>query len=174
MSPRTLAAVACLFLKCTIAATAVAATQSVTVIWNANSEPDVAGYRLFYGTESRVYTGQVDAPGPTAVVSNLTEGETYYFAAIAYNSAGFESQLSAEISYTPGGQPGGLANVSTRARVTDGEDVLIGGFIITGDLPRTVVLRGLGPSLTGLGVAGAATDPVLTLFDSTGASARLQ
>jgi hypothetical protein len=170
MFPRTLATAACaLFLKCAIAATAVSAAQNVTVVWDANSEPDVVGYRLFYGTESRVYTNQVDVPGPMGVASDLSEGETYYFAAVAYNIYGFQSQLSAEISYTPGRQTGGLANVSTRARVTGGEDVIIGGFIITGDIPRTVVLRGLGPSLTRSGVADAARDPVLTLFDSTGA-----
>jgi len=169
MFTRTLVTAVCaLFLKCVIAATAVAATQSVTVIWDANSEPDVVGYRLFYGTESRVYTNQVGVPGPMAVVTDLSEGETYYFAAIAYNVDGLASPLSAEISYIPGGQTGGLANVSTRARVTDGENVLIGGFIITGDTPRTVVLRGLGPSLARSGVEHVATDPVLTLFDSTG------
>ena len=169
MFPRTFAvAAAALFLKCAIATT-VSATQSVTVIWDANSEPDVIGYRLFYGRESRVYTNQVDVPGPMAVASNLSEGETYYFAAVAYNIIGLESQLSAEISYTPGRPTGGLANVSTRARVTDGENVVIGGFIITGDIPSTVVLRGLGPSLTRSGVADATGDPVLTLFDSTGA-----
>ena len=168
MFPRTLVVTAgALFLKCAIA-TAVSAAQSVTVMWDANPEPDVIGYRLFYGGESGVYTNQVDVPGPMAVVNNLSEGETYYFAAIAYNSNGFESQLSTEISYTPGAQTSGLANVSTRARVAGGENVLIGGFIITGDIPRTVVLRGLGPSLARSGVIGAAMDPMLTLFNSAG------
>ena len=184
MFTRILAATLCaLFLQCAIVSTAIAATQSVTVSWDANSEPNVIGYRLFYGTASRVYTNQVDVPGPMAVASALSEGETYYFAALAYNSDGLQSELSAEISYNVSGGPpspsptpsatptpesSGLVNVSTRARVaTSGEDVLIGGFIITGDTP--VVLRGLGPSLTGWGVEHAATDPVLTLFDSTGA-----
>jgi hypothetical protein len=170
MFTRTLAAAVCaLFLKCALAATAVAAPRSVTVIWDANSEPDIVGYRLFYGTQSRVYTNQVDVPGPMAVASHLAEGETYYFAAVAYNIDGLESELSDEISYTTERQTGALTNVSTRERVTDGEDVLIGGFIITGGIPRTVVLRGLGPSLTGSGAADVATDPELTLFDSTGA-----
>jgi hypothetical protein len=171
MFSRTFAATGCaLLLKCAIGVTAVSAAQNVTVMWDANSEPDVVGYRLFYGTQSGLYTSQVEAPGPMAVASGLSEGVTYYFAAVAYNAAGFESQLSSEISYTPGTPTGGLVNVSTRARVTDGENVLIGGFIITGDVPRTIVLRALGPSLTRLGVAGAAPDPVLTLFDSTGAA----
>jgi hypothetical protein len=157
-----------LFLQWAIAAVAIAATQSVTVSWDASSDPGVVGYRLFYGRESRAYTNQVDVPGPMAVASDLSEGETYYFAALAYNIDGLESELSAETSYTPGSQTGGLVNVSTRARVASGEDVLIGGFIVTGDTPRTVALRGLGPSLTRSGVEHAATDPVLTLFDSTG------
>src|SRR5436190_1128571 len=170
MSPRTLVALVCaLFLEWAIVTSAVAATQSVTVIWNANPEPDVIGYRLLYGTESRVYTNRVDVPRPMAVANNLAEGQTYYFAAVAYNMNGLESELSAEISYTPERPAGGLANISTRVHVTDGEDVLIGGFIITGDAQRTVVLRGLGPSLARSGVEGAALDPVLTLFDSTGA-----
>lgn len=171
MSTRTLAVTFCaLFFWCALAATSIAGTQSVTVIWDANPEPDVAGYRLFYGRESGVYTNQVDVPGPMAVASDLSEGETYYFAVLAYNNEGLESELSTEISYSPGTQTGGLVNVSTRARVTNGEDVLIGGFIISGDTPRTVVLRGLGPSLTRSGVANAAADPVLRLFDSTGAT----
>ncbi len=46
-----------------------------------------------------------------------------------------------------------LANISTRVRVGAGENVLIGGFIISGTAPKTVLLRALGPSLpSGLGV----------------------
>lgn len=144
------------------------ATRSVTVMWNANPEPDIVGYRLLYGRESGVYTEQIDVPGPIAIATNLLTGETYYFAAVAYNSGGLQSELSEEISYTVGPSTSGLANVSTRARVSDGEDVVIGGFIIAGDTPRTVVLRGLGPSLTQAGIPGAASDPKLSLFNSTG------
>ncbi len=45
---------------------------------------------------------------------------------------------------------------------------MIGGFIVTGANAKRVVLRGLGPSLTGNGVTGALSDPVLQLFDSQG------
>ncbi|HEY2713664.1 MAG TPA: hypothetical protein VGI60_14210 [Chthoniobacterales bacterium] len=63
-------------------------------------------------------------------------------------------------------------NISTRLDVGTGDDVLIGGFIITGtDTDRKlVVLRGLGPSLNGkIGAASFLPDPVIELHDSTGA-----
>jgi acetyl esterase/lipase len=61
-----------------------------------------------------------------------------------------------------------LLNVSTRARVESGANVMIGGFIITGDAPKKVALRAIGPSLAAAGVTGALADPALQLFDSTG------
>jgi len=56
-----------------------------------------------------------------------------------------------------------LLNISTRMRVQTGENVLIGGFIITGTDPKKVLLRAIGPSLTGQGVPDALADPVLVL-----------
>jgi acetyl esterase/lipase len=61
-----------------------------------------------------------------------------------------------------------LLNVSTRANVLDGESVMVGGFIITGDVDKRVVLRGLGPSLSGSGVTGLLGNPYLELYDSAG------
>jgi hypothetical protein len=63
-----------------------------------------------------------------------------------------------------------LANISTRANVGVGNDVLIGGFIVRGPDTKKVILRALGPSLTGAGVIGAMADPTLELHDSTGAT----
>ncbi|HKP03664.1 MAG TPA: kelch repeat-containing protein [Chthoniobacterales bacterium] len=62
-----------------------------------------------------------------------------------------------------------LANISTRAFVQTGDNVLFGGLIITGGGPKKVVLRALGPSLSNFGIADALLDPVLELHDSTGA-----
>jgi hypothetical protein len=47
---------------------------------------------------------------------------------------------------------------------------MIGGFIITGNAPKRVVIRGIGPSMSGVGVVGAVTDPFLRLFGPTGAT----
>ena len=57
-----------------------------------------------------------------------------------------------------------LLNIATRGKVLTGGDVMIGGFIIQGDAPQTVVVRARGPSLTAAGVPGALQDTVLQLF----------
>jgi hypothetical protein len=64
--------------------------------------------------------------------------------------------------------PAKALNISTRMRVESGNNVLIGGFIINGTAPKTVAIRGIGPSLTPFGVPDALADPVLELHDSSG------
>ena len=59
-----------------------------------------------------------------------------------------------------------LANISTRLAVGTGDNVLIAGFIITGTLPKKIIVRGLGPLLP---VSENLADPTLQLHDSTGA-----
>jgi hypothetical protein len=66
------------------------------------------------------------------------------------------------LGYAP--PPGKLLNISTRMRVQTGDAVLICGFIITGTDSKTIMIRGIGPSLTGLGVPDALQNPTLTLF----------
>jgi hypothetical protein len=58
-----------------------------------------------------------------------------------------------------------LANISTRLRVGSGDNAMIGGFIITGTQPKTVIVRGIGPSLP---VSGALADPVIEVHGSSG------
>jgi hypothetical protein len=73
----------------------------VTLAWDANSEPDVAGYKIHYGPTSRTYSFVVEAGNVTThTISNLQEGLTYFFAATAYSSAGLESDFSEEVSHT--------------------------------------------------------------------------
>lgn len=61
-----------------------------------------------------------------------------------------------------------LVNVSTRAHVGSGANVMIGGFIITGSESKSVAIRALGPSLTKAGVAGVLADPKLDLYNAAG------
>jgi hypothetical protein len=68
--------------------------------------------------------------------------------------------------------PAQLQNISTRLRVQTGDNVLIGGFIVTGNAAKKVILRAIGPSLStnGSGVPGRLVDPTLELVDNAGVS----
>jgi hypothetical protein len=61
-----------------------------------------------------------------------------------------------------------MENISTRADVHTGQGVSIGGFIIAGNVPKNIIVRAIGPSLSGLGIPGALADPILELRDSSG------
>ncbi|MDQ2659413.1 MAG: fibronectin type III domain-containing protein, partial [Verrucomicrobiota bacterium] len=78
--------------------------DSVTLAWNPNPEPDIAGYHVLYGTTSGQLTQVVDEGAATiAIVSTLLPGTQYFFAVTAYNTAAMESSPSSEISYTTAG-----------------------------------------------------------------------
>ena len=143
--------------------------QSVTLAWDSNPEPDIAGYRLYYGKTSQSYRQYVETSATQATASNLVEGTTYFFAATALNTAGVESAFSSEVSYSvPGEILSFLGNVSSRAFVQAGDFAMIGGFILLADAPKKVALRAIGPSLSSAGVNQALADPTLDLLDSSG------
>jgi chitinase len=85
-----------LFTFCLFPAFAFAA--QVTLAWDRNTETDIAGYRLYYGTASRVYTTRIDAGNTDQyTVTGLAAGVTYYFAATAYDVDGNESAFSEQV-----------------------------------------------------------------------------
>ncbi len=61
-----------------------------------------------------------------------------------------------------------LVNLSTRGYVGTGENVLIGGFVVSGNEPKRLLIRAAGPSLGLLNVTGALTDPILNVYDAKG------
>jgi len=63
----------------------------------------------------------------------------------------------------------GLGNISTRALVQTGENVMIGGFIVQGTGPKRVIIRAIGPELTQYGITDALGNPRLELHNGTGA-----
>ena len=56
-----------------------------------------------------------------------------------------------------------LLNISTRGRVGTGDDVMIGGFVVTGNGPQEVVITAKGPSLAQYGISNPLPNPQLTL-----------
>ncbi len=64
-----------------------------------------------------------------------------------------------------------LVNISTRVRAAAGDEVAIGGFVITGQDPKRVLIRALGPELAKRSVADPMPDPYMVLYDSSGAVA---
>jgi len=94
----------CATLTCfVILSPAIAYCENVTLAWDANKESDLKGYNLYYGTASGNYTTDIDVGNTTQyTISDLQDGVTYYFAVTAYNEADYESNYSAELSYTVG------------------------------------------------------------------------
>ncbi len=80
--------------------------------------------------------------------------------------AGVESLYSTGPAYRTTVNAPVLLNLSTRALIGIDQDVLIGGFIIQGSQPATVILRAIGFSLSAAGITNAILDPTITVYDS--------
>jgi uncharacterized repeat protein (TIGR03803 family) len=145
----------------------------------------------FYGTTSAGGAGsigtiyQLTPAGVLTTVYNFPNSGTSGFGTTGYQPKGTLLQGSDGNFYgtTPGGNASGagtvfrlnispngvqektLGNISTRLPAGTGDNVLIGGFIITGTQPKKVIVRGIGPSLP---FAGALADPTLALHDGSG------
>ena len=82
-------------------ATRPAGAAQATLEWAAPANTAVAGYKIYYGTASRSYTQSVDVGNLTSyTLSNLSDGRTYYFALMGYDSSGNKSGYSNEMSKT--------------------------------------------------------------------------
>lgn len=82
------------------AVVSVSSSSAETLHWNECSDSDLAGYHIYIGTESGVYTDTLDVGDVTRYcLTGLDEGETYYFSVSSYDNWGNESDLSPEVSY---------------------------------------------------------------------------
>ncbi len=120
---------------------------------SSDSGADAAVYDPTQGTW--VVTGSLKTGRFQHTATLLSDGRV--LVAGGYNGGELNS---AEI-YDGGLPPPVLLNISTRMRVLTSDQVLIGGFIITGSDPKKVIIRGMGPSLSGVGVT--LSDPTLEL-----------
>ena len=87
-----------------LAFSAGAYAADVTVAWIANSETDLAGYKIYVGTASGTYGAPIAIGTQTTyTITGLAAGTTYYFAVTAFNTMGLESGFSNEVSATTSG-----------------------------------------------------------------------
>jgi hypothetical protein len=112
------------------------------------------------GTVSGIYTGFLresgsGGPPKPELAGGTLLGSVQLFATNSHGTSTFQLLFLAA--------PAGTVNISTRLQVGTSEEVLIGGFIITGNAPKVVIIRALGPST---GTPGALQDPTLELHDS--------
>lgn len=113
----------------------------------------------------------LDPPGSreSAILATLAPG-SYTFAVQAFDNHNGDLTGTTVIElydlHTSGGRAG---NISSRGQVLSGDDILIGGFIVGGSQPKTVIARALGPSLADSQVAAPLADPYLELRDASGA-----
>ena len=90
---------------------AVGVVHSVTLEWDANSEPNIAGYKIHYGTSSRNYDTIIDVGNYTSVTIGSLDGkQNYFFAVTAYDVDGNESGYSDEVFYRPDTDDDGMAD----------------------------------------------------------------
>jgi hypothetical protein len=78
-------------------AAASAQTCTVKLQWDSNSEPDLAGYTLVWGSASGVYTQSVGLPPTATTHSVVLPNGVYFFAIRAFNTAGLQSGYSNEV-----------------------------------------------------------------------------
>jgi hypothetical protein len=102
-------------------------------------------------------------PGDSAFALNLESGSyTAHLSSTAGAGVGLtEVYLVPET--TAFADRNRLVNLSTRMRVRGGEGVVIAGFVISGEVPARMLIRGVGPGLALFGVTGLLADPVLNL-----------
>jgi photosystem II stability/assembly factor-like uncharacterized protein len=141
-----------------------ATTSAHTIVYRQGSNDAV-----FVGTNAGVFARDAaDADWtpfntnlPNAVVSDLAinyaSGE---LRAATYGRGVWKTLL-------PGTTLNALLNISTRLQVGTGDNILIGGFILSGPGNKTVILRAIGPSLSGI-IPGAMADPTLELRNAAG------
>jgi len=144
---------------CTVAASFTAASYTVTPSAGPNGaiSPSVP-QTVPHGSTASFSVSP--APGYVAPVGGTCGGT---LAGTTYQTNPITASCTVSATFTSG-DPVRLFNISTRGQVLTGNDVMIGGFIIGGSAPKTVVVRARGPSLVALGLPNALGDPQLRLF----------
>jgi hypothetical protein len=93
-----------LFVPALLLAPATASAADVELAWDPCDEPDLAGYKVYYGVASGTYLWSKDCSDVTCIITGLTIGTAYYFVVVAVDTYGYESEYSNEFLYTVSSQ----------------------------------------------------------------------
>jgi len=132
--------------------------------WGIGAEPELVATLGVQVGAFPLTAGSKDA----ALVRTLAAGA--YSVQITGSGAGITGPVLAEVydaSENPGGKAPTLVNISTRGEVQSGSGTLIAGFVVTGNAPKKVLLRAVGPGLVHLGLSAVLADPKLSLSSGT-------
>lgn len=135
---------------------------SVSITWKDNSDNE-DGFQVFRKTEEGgvwVDIGEVVPDVNMFVDDQAISGVNYSYRVSAFNEGGAGEEVETDFIIPVAGR---LINISTRGLVESGDNVMIGSFIIQGDGPKTVLIRGIGPSIASSINAPVLNDPELTL-----------
>lgn len=138
-----------------------AAGEKVLVNDNWGDAPDVAALRTASSNQGAF--ALPDGSRDAAMLVTLPPGG--YTVQVAGSGTGATAQGVAIVEvYEADANPSSLVNLSCRAHVGTGGDILIAGFTISGTESKRILVRGVGPTLGTLGVAGALGDPRLDVI----------
>ena len=142
--------------------------EKIVVNDNWGDVPDATALRA--AGDARNAFALAEGSRDAAVLVTLPPGSYTVPVSSAATGAAAQGVAIVEV-YEADGSPATLVNLSCRAPVGTGTDVLIAGFVVEGNQPRRLLIRAVGPTLTALGVAGALNDPRLDIIrQDTGAS----
>lgn len=138
-------------------------SAQISLAWDPNSESNLGGYRLYYGTSSGNYSQTISVGLSTNyTVTNLAEGGTYYFALTAVSAEGLESGYSNEVVYSSSSPAQVTLTVNKQGSGTgtvSGTGISCGGDCSEVLTPGAIVSLTAGPAGSSVfaGWAGACT-----------------
>jgi hypothetical protein len=152
----------------------------LVVRFNSHVDPATAAIVSNYSLDqNQVITEAVMSSEPDTVIltcSPLVENATYSLStkniqdtAPSANTVWLDRATPFAAQFAPLPTAHFLANLSTRVEVGSGNDAVIAGFITRGGPTKRMMIRALGSSLASSGIADVLADPVLELYDGTGA-----
>ncbi len=154
-----------------VAAPTSSATVGAAVTFTATvsgTSPTPTGSVIFSDGGTAIGTVALNGSAQALLVTSSLALGSHSITAAYQGDSSYAASSSSALSFTiTAANPPRLANISTRGQVQTGFNVMIGGFVISGAIAKTVVVRAIGPSLANFGVSGALPNPTLQLVRSS-------